>query len=156
MPFDLTFTDAVSCDSLSPGREADGVILIGDFRETFSAALDLMSKRDYLQQWRYAARRIAEGSDCSAIITSFADRGGEIVGMWWPLYLCAGGLVAVQNRLILREVVDGRFSVNTCYDYVGPHNTMTEDGDAISEWVISVSELAAFAVRVKGRLSEYI
>ena len=94
-----------------------------------------------------------EGHPCSAIITSFADRGGEIVGMWWPLYPLEGetALVAVHNRLILRDTIDGRFSIQTCYEYVGPRNTRTEDGETVSEWSTTLGELAAFVTRVEAR-----
>lgn len=154
MAFDVTFTDGLPCATLKPRGHASGVIVIGEFKETISTALDVLSKQDYMHQWRQAAQRIVQGRDRSAIITSFADRGGVIVGMWWPLYVCEAGLVAIQNQMISREVIDPRFSIHTCYDYVGLRETMNEEGETISEWVTTVDELAAFAKRIDKRLSE--
>lgn len=154
MTFDLTFTDAIGYGLVAANREAIGTIVIGDFEETFSAALDVLSKRDYLGHWLEAAQRLEKGRSDSAIITSFADRGGEIIGMWWPLYALESGLIAVHNGLIFRDIVGPRFSVLCCYDYVGPHETTNEDGERISEWNTTFDDLAEFAARVEGRLAD--
>ena len=153
MAFEITFTDTASYGLVAACCEATGTIVIGYYEETFSSALDVLCKRDYLAQWRQAAQRLVEGFSSSAIITSLADRGGAVIGMWWPLYACENGLIAVQNRLILRDVVGTGFSVASCYDNVGPHNTTTEDGEPISEWTTTFDDLVAFATRVERRLA---
>lgn len=154
MPFDVTFTDRLPDTLLTSGREAAGVVVIGAFEESFSTALDVVSKQDYLRQWWRASQRIVDGYDTSAIITSFADRGGEVVGMWWPLYVLENGLVKIQNQLILREAINNRFSLQTCYDYIGKRFTVTDEGDPISEWTITVAELTTFAARLQEHLAE--
>jgi hypothetical protein len=154
MAFDVTFTDTVDSRLVAANGEATGTIVIGDFKETFFADLDILSKHDYLAQWLKAAQRLQEGHGDSAIITSFADRGGAVIGMWWPLYVCETGLIAVQNRMILREIVGPHFSVASCYDHIGPHNTTNENDERISEWNTTFDDLAAFAVRVRGKLAE--
>lgn len=155
MSFDVLFTDDVPYGLSAPKLEAKGVVVIGNFEETFYSALDRLSKLDYLWQWRYAVQRIIEGCGHSAVVTSFADRGGEIAGMWWPMYAMDGGLVVVQSHLILRQAIDEHFSLQTCYDYLGPHRSITEEDEPVSEWPVDWSELAAFSCRVQQRVANH-
>jgi hypothetical protein len=154
MVFDLTFTDRVDYRLVADNREAVGSIVIGDFSETFFTALNIHSKCDYLRQWLDATCRLQGGNRESAIITSFAGHGGEILGWWWPMYLCDDGRIAVQNQLLHRDSVDTRFSIASCYDYIGPRNIMNDEGEPISEWWTTPGDLVAFATRVEGRLSK--
>lgn len=155
MAFDLTFTDTIAYALVAANREATGEIVIGDLKETFFAALHELSKRDYMRQWLSATRRLDEGCSRSAIITSLAPCGGEVLGMWWPLYVREGGQIAVQNRLILRDVVGVGFTLEACYEHIGSYSPVTEDGERISEWNTTSGEVAAFAARLEARLAEW-
>jgi hypothetical protein len=155
MSFTIEFLDTLLPDYTRSGEYADGRIVVDDYEETFSAALDVMSKRDYMAQWVAGIKRILRGHETSAIVTSYADRGGEILGMWYSLYRQADtAVVLIHNHLMLRDVVGGNFAVARYFEFVPPYESVNEDGERISEWLTSVSDLTECHTRLQRVIME--
>ena len=154
MPFSLEFVDRIPLGVLGPGKYAKGRITIGEMRESFCAALDVLSKRDYMTQWVDAVERLERGYDSSAVVTCYADRGGEIIGMWWVLHREAGSSsVRVHNQLILRDQVGDAFGMACWQEYLPKYERIAEDGGEISEWATSIQDLRTFKEEVVRELA---
>ncbi len=114
-----------------------GEIKIGDFRETFIMPLDWWTVGDYETQWLEGIERIKH-CDESCLVTTIQDLKKIPLIDWWILYK-VGSTVYVQNELIAGDCLQtflnrGEFNRETCYDFIEPRQTVTEDGEKISEW----------------------
>ena len=152
MAFDVVFVDSVGDASPVGRKETKGRIQIGSLEESFFAVLTVWSMRKYMLQWIDAVERIERGGDKSAIITCLQSPQGEVLGFWWVLYRMPGNQFAVQEQLILRDVVGDSFLPSRYYDFIQPHETTSDDGSPISEWYTTLAELSEFKQRVTERL----
>jgi hypothetical protein len=50
----------------------------------------------------------------------------------------------VQNRLLFLDQLPHDFDPAAPWDSVGPRRTVTEDGDQISEWRVSLDDIREF------------
>jgi hypothetical protein len=123
---------------------AIGLLTIGDFREDFAASLYLWSKEDYESQWRDAIGSLLEGRDRAALIVEYV--GPEAAGKleWWPMYVVRE-TVFFQNHLLFYDQLSQPFSIHDPYASLRDRRTINEDGDHISEWSVSFSEIEKFA-----------
>ena len=70
----------------------EGEIRLGDYRETFLAALDPWGRQDYERHWIEAAQRLIRGSDRTAFVTlAFQFR--------WVMWRDGTSLVAQEHLL---------------------------------------------------------
>jgi hypothetical protein len=107
-----------------------GEIVVGDFRETFACHSDDFAGLE--DGWRERLRALVEGE--SAVTLRHDPRFA------WIVYR-EGAACYVQQRLS----VDGSFA------NVLPRVTMTEDGDAVSEWATSLAAVEQFLNAEPGR-----
>jgi CdiI N-terminal domain len=86
--FDIYLTDQ-SVPEGDPGAHAlYGKIRIGDHSETFIANLLFWNRKQYEEHWLMAVKRVVEGADRSALVTSYNEPSpvpDEFLN-WWPLY----------------------------------------------------------------------
>ena len=120
-----------------------GTITLGNHSEEFLAAAWLWDADRYERQWRDAARDLLAERDRSAFITSFIhpDAHHNVI---WPAWR-VGRIVYIQNHLTSRHQLHGVLDVDHIHRFVRERSTTTEDGQAVSEWVVTLDELAAFA-----------
>jgi hypothetical protein len=64
---------------------------------------------------------------------------------WWILYK-EGNKLYIQNEMLFGEVYqklvgDKIFNAQTCYNFIEPRKTYSEEGDKISEWSIDIADL---------------
>ncbi|SFC82503.1 hypothetical protein SAMN05421773_106174 [Streptomyces aidingensis] len=131
-------------DPDSEGPEAVGTIRIGEFTEAFRASLAYWSADDYRRSWRLAYHRLESADDAiSCLITSITDPATSNFVFCWPLYR-EGEQVFVQNSVIFLDELTEAFDPEAPWASVGPRETITEDGDEISEWHTSMDALRAF------------
>ena len=123
--------------------EKAGRITLGDFRERFIASLIYWSTADYERQWREAVQRIVDGCEKSALITNMYDPAAAKFIVWWPMWR-KGELVHVHNALLFMEQLDEPFRADDPYRHVGEHGPISDDGEAISDWVVTLDALARF------------
>lgn len=102
-----------------PGGEEQGEITVGDFVERFAYVASTAS------EWKAELQRLIDGALVVALVHDprFA----------WVVYR-EGDRCFVQQRFSL----DGQF-----LDLL-PRETVTEDGDPISEWVTTLEEIRHF------------
>src|SRR5512143_1500564 len=119
-----------------------GTITLGDHSEEFLAAAWLWDAAKYEHQWRTAARELVTLTDRSAFVTSFIhpDAHHNVI---WPAWR-VGRLVYVQNQL-MRHPQTGVLDTDHIHRFVGERRTTTEDGQALSEWIVTLDDVAAFA-----------
>lgn len=108
------------------GNERLGKITIEDFEETF-ACHDVagISVDSFPAEWRNNLGKLVQGEPCVALVHDprFA----------WIIY-CEGETCFVQQHLF----IDGMF------DSIPPRETVTDDGDQISEWSVAISAITEF------------
>ena len=121
-----------------------GEITLGDESERFLASLALWTREDFERQWREAAQRLLDGEERTAFFTSAFG--------FWRLMWQDEGEIRVQEQLLLPE----RFAhlsqpldlTRTPYELIADYGRTTEDGEVISEWRLTLPDIARF---VRGR-----
>ena len=108
-----------------PDHERLGRITIGDFAERFACHDTNVSVDDFTVGWRDRLKSLIQGEAAVALVHDprFA----------WIVYR-EGDECFVQQKLAL----DGRF------EPIQPRETVSEDGDRISEWPVSLQAIIEF------------
>lgn len=78
----------------------------------------------------------------SALITSMRDPLNMNFVFLWVLFY-EGEKVFVQNQIIFLDEIGGEFNPDKVNGYVGSRIEFNEDGQRISGWVVSLSEVVA-------------
>jgi len=128
----------------SRGSEVFGRIAVGDFSEMFRMDLSFWGVNEYRRSWRRALQRLnsREVVD-SCLVSSITDPSSSNFIFCWPLYR-RGEEVFVQNSLIFLDELSEDFDVEEPWLSIGPHVTVNEDGDRISEWRTEILEVRKF------------
>ncbi len=154
MSFYLKYNDCIPYNHIGC-LFAQGQIKIGSFQESFSSALNVLSKMDYMTQWFEAITRIEQGYGSSAFLANYVGLEWEVIGMWWPLYYSGDNKnVWIQNQLILQNEVDKNFTVGRYHEYISKHKQTNEEGETISEWNIAIEELVEFKDKLLLKIEE--
>jgi len=128
---------------LEPHDVRYGLIVIGEFSEHFQVDLEFWRQEDYVRHWRHALERITSDDQISCLITSLGDPRTSMMVFWWPLYR-TGDTIRVQNAIRSFDQLGGLFDSENPYPSVPPRRTVSEDGDPISEWSMSVDDVRKF------------
>jgi hypothetical protein len=146
MSFSIAFLGEPPCypydDPSTPA--ATGLLVIGDAKERFLASLYQWSKVDYERQWRQAINVLLRETKKSALITEYLSPDVASHFVWWPMYV-VGNTVFVQNHLLFYEQLREPFAVANAPSFVRERQTLNDEGQKISEWSVSLSEVEAFA-----------
>jgi CdiI N-terminal domain len=144
--FDISLTDE-SVSELEAGVMAVyGQIRVGDFSETFVASLDSWNRDRYERHWKGAIAKIVDGSDRSALITSYVEPIHSTHLMWWPLYREKNS-VYLQNPMLFYDQLKKPFSAEAPWDSVRERQTVSPEGKGISEWATDFDSLREFLQR---------
>jgi hypothetical protein len=141
MNFLINLTDQEFVDG--DERFQVGDIQIGEFHETFMASLSYWTKLDYLIQWKVALTRICNGNDKSCLITSMFDPSIANFIFWWTLYLDEN-TVHIQNQILFLNLLDKPFLELNPYEFIRTRETVTDEGDKISEWDVDVDDIKVY------------
>ncbi len=144
--FDIHLTDEAVSD-LEPGAKAVyGKIRIDEYQETIVASLVFWTPAQYQHHWEISLRRIVDGADRSALITSYAEpvTGGFL--WWWPLYRDRES-VHLQNQMLFFDQLSRPFSSEKPWDSVGDRKAFTSEGLPISQWVTTMQSIREFLGR---------
>lgn len=109
-----------------------GEIQIDDFKESFLPDLSYWSRADYERHWYRAAKAIDEGLPV-IFITSITDPASSHFFRAWACYPMEGELVFQEQILFLKEL-DRPFNLEKPHSNVLSYDSITEDGEQISEW----------------------
>jgi hypothetical protein len=122
---------------------AIGQIIINEFKENFRIPLISWDLEDYQKQWNEGLERIKH-EDNSCLVTAYEDEVacGLPFANWWILYK-EGSQLCIQNHILSPHIYEERvgrkkITPETCYTYIPPRRTHTEDGTKISEWVVNL------------------
>ena len=119
-----------------------GAALIGDFEEEFLAAAVHWSAQRYQRQWREAARRLAEGADLAAFISSFVHP--DAVAHLWVGH-SDGRQVTFRNLLSLPAIRGALLDPDHPERLLRPRQEASPTEELISEWIIPLADVSAFA-----------
>jgi hypothetical protein len=89
---------------------------------------------------------ICEGNAKSCLITSMFDPLTANFIFWWTLYL-DGNIVHIQNQILFLDELDKPFSKLNPYEFIRERKTVSDEGDKISEWDISVDDIKVYLDR---------
>jgi len=125
----------------------EGKLEIGGFSEDFHASTSYWDSEKYLSQWKQGLEYICAGSDKSAVITTMYNPATANFIYWWVMYR-VGRDIYMQNHVLLMEELDEPFNENDFQVFVPDRQTVTEEGEVISEWKVCIDDvkqaLAAF------------
>jgi len=138
--------DFVSCARTrrQPNGVAVGKIQIGSFSETFEVALNYWRQPDYRRQWYTGIKRIVDGSTTSCLITSIVDPSTANFIHWWPIYRVDEEVVFQNHLLFMDAIAGGQFQDTDPYRFVPERETVSDDGESVSEWVAPLQSLKQF------------
>lgn len=121
-----------------------GEIVLGDYRDTFLAPLDQWSVTEYRKSWLEAAEQLVAGADRSGFFT-------QANWMRWVLYR-EGEKVFVQEHILFELDVDTQVLIKTPAHLIRDRRTTDDDdGEAVSEWEITMAAVRDFVARAKSR-----
>jgi hypothetical protein len=122
-----------------------GRIRLGDFQDEFQVPLYDWAPGDYVAQWLEAADRLLAGAPAVVFLTHMAHPAAEY-HMGWPAWT-EGDRVLVQERLFLAEQLGGPFDLERPETHLGPRREISDEGLRISQWSVTLRDVAAFADR---------
>jgi len=130
------------CENSS--NQVKGEICIGSFREMFMSELGFWDSKDYVYQWKDAIKYLLNiRNHHSCLITSVSDPTNSNFLFWWLLYK-EKDVVYIQNAILFLDQIKGKFELEKIYDYIPERETVSEEGDEISEWQCSVKDFEMF------------
>ena len=122
---------------------ARGRITLGEFSEEFVAPLVFWTVDDYRRQWHEAAERILNGCEQSCFVAAMRESPLDGAIFLWLAYK-HGEAVYIQHKLLLPELVKGGFDTSNPYAQIDERRIVSEEGEPISEWQVSVGDIARF------------
>jgi hypothetical protein len=120
-----------------------GLITIGSYMECFVAPIGYWRVPQYRGHWEEAVTRIVEGSASSTLITSMYDPTLANFIYWWPMYRL-DATVYFQNHIFFLNELETPFDPIDPFRFVPERTTINIDGEKISEWSVSITDLESF------------
>jgi hypothetical protein len=146
MSFSIAFTDEPPRypydDPLMAA--AIGALVIGETTERFESSLYQWNKEDYKAQWKNALNVLLKESNKAALIVTYESPEVSTHLEWWPMYRI-GSTVFLQNHLLFYNQISGPFSVENAFSFLRDRESVNEEGQPLSEWRVSLSEIEEFA-----------
>jgi hypothetical protein len=143
--FSIRFADEPLMQAELDKGERVGLIVLGRQEERFAVHMGPWSKRNYIVHWSSALSRVLRGKP-SALITDMRTPVQSSHLVWWPMWRINSEIV-FHNQLLFfadHKVQGSRVDVKGLYEFIGnrvPHNN---EGAAVSEWVVRVSDVERF------------
>ena len=119
-----------------------GRIVLGEFTEPFEATLAVWTARQYEAQWRDAGLRLLGGLDAVMFVASYHGPGA-LYHFTWPAWRDRTEVI-FQNRLVLQELLDAPFDPWRTHEFVGARQSLSEDGQPVSEWRVELEAVRQF------------
>ena len=126
-----------------------GRITLGHFREEFQAPLYDWAPGDYAAHWLESAARLVAGAPVAVFLTHMVHPDAAY-HLGWPAWR-DDDRVVVQERLFLREHLNGAFDPENPEVHAGPRQELSPEGERISEWQVGLRDVAAFLERRRRR-----
>ena len=128
----------------SEGEQAlEGQLTIDEFSEPFKSSISYWNRDEYLSQWKSGFQAILQGEKKSAFITSMYDPTKANFIFWWVMYRNEKD-VFIQNHVLFLDELDEAFDENDFIKFVPERETLSEDGEPISEWKASIIDIREY------------
>jgi hypothetical protein len=125
-----------------------GRLTLGAFLEEFQAPLHEWAPGDYTAHWLESAQRLLKGAPVAVFLTHMM-RPDATYHIGWPVWL-EGDRVYVQERLFLRDQLNGPFDPEYPEVHAGLRREISPEGERISQWQVGLRDLVAFVNRRQG------
>jgi hypothetical protein len=122
-----------------------GQITIGDFTDDFQAPLFDWAPGDYTAHWLESARRLLQGAPVAVFLTHMVHPTAPY-HLGWPAWRL-GERVYVQERLFLRDQLNGDFDPEFAELHAGVHQEVSDEGVKISQWIVNLRDVHEFVER---------
>ncbi len=143
MAFSIKFLPD-SCQDIKHGpMEAIGERVLGDSGELFLAELSFWTKAQYEAQWREGLNRIVRNLSPSCLIHTMRNPVTARFIFWWPMWRQDDEIVFQESTIWLKEHKE-RFDPSNPYGFIPEYSNMTEEGEKVSEWRVSVDDVYTF------------
>lgn len=142
--FDLYFSEGPAVDD-DGWWHAVGTIVLGEDRDGFAVSLEWWGRAAYEQQWLGAAKRLVNGADRVMFLVSYNGPDAAF-HFAWPTWR-DGNLVHIQNWLVLTERLPTPFDPDEADGFVRVRQTISEEGEPISEWDVDLADMQVFIER---------
>jgi len=117
------------------------------FIENFEMEMRFWNSEQYQKQWREAVTMLVKGSrDKTCLFTSIFNPEYSNFFNCWILYRFKEN-VLIHNNLLFLDQLEKPFDLQNPYDALPEYQRITEDGEAISEWSVTVKDLEAWLTR---------
>ena len=128
---------------------AIGRIVADQLDEEFVSSLYEWNKETYQAQWLHSLKGFLGGDKKAVLITWYVNPKESSNLQWWALYRGDGDTVHIQNHLPWYCNFDRDFSAAEASSFLHDRTTSDEDGNALSEWNVSVVEIKNFFEQLK-------
>jgi hypothetical protein len=126
-----------------------GQITLGRFTEEFQAPLFDWAPGDYTAQWVEPAERLAKGAPVAVFLTHMLHPEAAY-HLGWPAWR-EGERVYVQERLFVREQLNGDFDPDCPEVHAGARQEISAQGARVSQWEVGMRDVIAFLERRRPR-----
>jgi hypothetical protein len=109
--------------------------------ETWPLVTKYWSVSEYVAHWIKAVQIILNGAERSALIVDYAPPSQSGGLTWFPMYRQKNESVVLQHHLLFFEGESKKFTAEKFSDFVPAYESISEDGQKVSEWRINVSDL---------------
>lgn len=139
--FTITFSQDEPTDRFNEPT-AQATITIGDFSEQLSIPTSFWSREQYRVQWRTELTCLVRGeSDVACLLVSMREPSTVNFLFAWVIY-CIDGKYHAQNVTIFAP--KNGFDLDSLHEYIPAYGTVSDDGEAVSDWPVTDQDLAEF------------
>lgn len=131
----------------TPYGDLVGTIQLGVFEEDFHVSTRHWGPHRYARQWKTALTGLTEGNSRGCFVCSLEDPSLSDSRAFLWCYYRLGEEVVFQNVMLFLDEVDSPLRQHSFESWVPARETVSEDGDSISEWAIPLAGLTT-AVRI--------
>ncbi len=123
-----------------------GTIKMNDYYERFAMAIADWKLKDYEAQWCEGLNRIKHYDTSCLVYSVYSIQEGGSVYVW-ALYRL-GNEVIIHDQLLIDQILEAcsidkkikDFTKSNCYDYLPPLERVSDYGQPISEWIVSIDD----------------
>jgi len=149
--FDIAFEGEAWIDEDGHWRKVR--LNLEGFLDADLADLSHWSEHAYQAQWLKELNEIIHSRDRGALITSIHDPSVGYRIWTWPMWK-EGNEVHFQNRILFMLEPGPKFDSANLAEYVGDRQTLSEDGELISQWTVSLDAIRNFLDRQQNASGE--
>lgn len=133
-------------------QESLAEVIIGTFREQITVPLEFWTKNDYREHWSHSLHELTNSvspvSNVALVTEMHNPRTANFI-KYWALYRKPGdSVVHVQEHILFLDKLTEPFSVDNLSQYVEQRESITAEGDNISEWTLSIEDIQAWAEKL--------